>query len=74
MTPGPKLASLAGNRLLYKNGALRAIKEAGEVRFLLATEGSRPAEADPAERWQAEQALRRRPVPPRLRPYLGYSA
>jgi len=71
--PGDRLPALAGNRLLYKNGALRAVKEAGEVRFL-SLAGDRAADADPAERWQAEQALRRRPVPPRLRPYLGYSA
>jgi ATP-dependent Lhr-like helicase len=72
--PGDRLPALAGNRLLYKNGTLRAVKESGEVRFLPIA-GDRPtADADPAERWQAEQALRRRPVPPRLRPYLGYSA
>ncbi len=75
--PGPRLPALARNRLLYKGGTLRAVQESGEVRFLPATGdegGPRTAEADPAERWQAEQALRRRPVPPRLRPYLGYSA
>ncbi len=71
--PGPRLPALAGNRLLYKNGALRAVKEAREVRFLPIAD-ARAADPDPAERWQAEQALRRRPVPPRLRPYLGYSA
>ncbi|MGH6866555.1 MAG: DEAD/DEAH box helicase [Methyloceanibacter sp.] len=34
LTPGPKLAALAGNRILYRDGVPLAFLEAGETRFL----------------------------------------
>jgi ATP-dependent Lhr-like helicase len=72
LTPGGRLPALARNRVLFRDGVPVALREAGEVRFLPPPEpgGELPA----AERWQAEQTLLRRPVPPKLRPYLGRSA
>jgi ATP-dependent Lhr-like helicase len=49
LTPGPKLASLAGNRLVYRNGVPVAALAAGEVTFFL--------ELDPASEWQARELL-----------------
>jgi ATP-dependent Lhr-like helicase len=71
-TPGDKLPALAGNRLLYRDGEPVALYEGREVRFLadLATPGTSNA----AARWQAENALVRRSVAPKLRAYLGRSA
>ncbi len=34
ITPGPRLASLAGNRLLYRDGTPLAILAAGEIQYL----------------------------------------
>ncbi|HEY0781903.1 MAG TPA: ATP-dependent DNA helicase, partial [Thermoanaerobaculia bacterium] len=65
-TPGDRLPALAGNRLLYRDGEPIAVREGRVTRFLV--------ELDPAERWQAESALVRRSVAPRLKAYLGRSA
>ena len=63
ITPGDKLASYAGNRVLYRDGVPLATLESGEVRFLV--------ELDPATQWAAKNALvRRRVASPELRPYL----
>jgi ATP-dependent Lhr-like helicase len=51
LTPGPRLAALTGNRLLYRDGIPIALLAAGEVRFL--------AELDPREEWEAHKALLR---------------
>jgi ATP-dependent Lhr-like helicase len=51
LTPGPKLASLTGNRLLYRDGLPIALLLGGEVQFLETLE--------PAETWQARKVLRR---------------
>jgi ATP-dependent Lhr-like helicase len=67
LTPGDRLSALTGNRLLYRDGVPLAVREARQVRFLA---HDLPAE----ERWQAEQALVRVPLPPALRPYLGLTA
>ena len=72
VTPGGRLPALARNRVLYRNGVPVALREAGQVRFLPALDPGK--EMDPGERWQAEQTLLRRPVPPKLRAYLGRSA
>jgi ATP-dependent Lhr-like helicase len=49
LTPGPRLAALAGNRLLYRDGVPAAILSAGEIRFF--------DELDPATEWFARKAL-----------------
>nr|AIA11332.1 Unknown Function [uncultured bacterium] len=64
LTPGPKLASLAGNRLVYRSGAPVAALAAGEITFFL--------ELDPASEWQAQQLLLDGPIQaPSLAPELG---
>ncbi|HUH83944.1 MAG TPA: helicase-related protein, partial [Stellaceae bacterium] len=51
LTPGPKLAALTGNRLLYRDGLPIALLAGGEVQFL--------GTIEPAEEWQARKVLRR---------------
>jgi ATP-dependent helicase Lhr and Lhr-like helicase len=65
-TPGDRLPAIAGNRLLYRDGIPIAILEGREPRFLV--------DLDPATRWQAQNALVRRAVAPKLKAYLGRSA
>jgi ATP-dependent Lhr-like helicase len=65
-TPGDRLAALAGNRLLYRDGIPIAVLEGREPRFLV--------DLDAATRWQAQNALIRRSVAPKLKAYLGRSA
>jgi ATP-dependent Lhr-like helicase len=51
LTPGPKLAALTGNRVLYRDGLPVALLAAGEVQFLeTLEEGSQ---------WEARKALLR---------------
>jgi ATP-dependent Lhr-like helicase len=52
LTPGPRLASLAGNRLVYADGLPVAVYAAGAVSFL--------APLDPAAQQSARSALLRR--------------
>ena len=52
LAPGPKLAALAGNRLLYRDGVPAATLSGGEVQFL--------ETLDPATDWFARKALLRR--------------
>jgi len=69
VTPGDRLPALAGNRVLFRDGEPIAIWEGRQARFLV--------ELGVAERWQAQNALTRRPfqfAAPRLRAYLGRSA
>jgi ATP-dependent Lhr-like helicase len=49
LTPGPKLAALTGNRLLYRDGLPVAVLAGGQVQFL--------QELDPAAEWEAHKAL-----------------
>src|ERR1700722_4777335 len=58
LTPGSRLSSLAGNRLLYRDGLPVATLAAGEVRYLV----DLPAQ----EQWQAQTALMRRHAPAAL--------
>jgi len=53
LTPGPRVAALTGNRVLYRDGLPVATLNSGEVRFLV--------EMDAAASWQAQNALIRRP-------------
>jgi ATP-dependent Lhr-like helicase len=55
LTPGPKLSSLTGNRLLYRDGIPIAILQGGAVEFLETLE--------PSEEWQAKKALLRGAAP-----------
>jgi len=58
LTPGPRLAALAGNRLLYRNGLPIASLAGGETHFYQTL--------DPAAEWQAQKALLRGATPPAL--------
>jgi ATP-dependent Lhr-like helicase len=58
LTPGPRLASLTGNRVLFRDGVPLAVLAGGEVRFLDAVA--------PEAEWAARGALLRRQVPPTL--------
>jgi ATP-dependent Lhr-like helicase len=58
LTPGPKLAALTGNRVLYRDGLPVALFAGGEVQFLETLE--------PATQWEARKALLRGAVPPSL--------
>jgi len=58
LTPGARLASLTGNRVLYRDGLPIATYAAGEVQFLEALE--------PKEQWEARNAVLRRHVPAAL--------
>jgi ATP-dependent Lhr-like helicase len=51
LTPGPKLAALTGNRVLYRDGAPVAMFAGGEVEFL--------ETLDPADQWDARKTLLR---------------
>ena len=58
LTPGPKLAALTGNRLLYRDGIPVALLAGGEVQFL--------ATLDTPTEWEARKALLRRTASPPL--------
>ncbi|MBS0378020.1 MAG: DEAD/DEAH box helicase [Proteobacteria bacterium] len=58
LTPGARLPSLSGNRVLYRDGVPIALYSGGEVGYL--------TELDPPAQWEAKNALLRRQVPPVL--------
>ena len=58
LTPGPKLAALTGNRVLYRDGLPVALFASGEVEFL--------EPLDPAIQWRARKTLLRGAVPSSL--------
>ena len=58
LTPGPKLAGVMANRVLYRDGLPLALYSGGEVQFL--------ETLDPAGQWQARKALLRSAAPPAL--------
>ena len=58
LTPGARLPSLSGNRLLYRDGVPVALLAGGEVSFL--------ETLAPQEQWQAQNLLLRRHVPAAL--------
>ena len=51
--PGPKLAALTGNRLLYRDGLPVALLAGGEVQFL--------EPLDAGSQWEARKLLLRSP-------------
>ena len=55
VTPGEKIARLAGNRLLYEAGVPIAVHAGGEVRYL--------ATLDESAQWAAKNLLIRRQRP-----------
>jgi ATP-dependent helicase Lhr and Lhr-like helicase len=55
ITPGAKLPSLTGNRVVYRDGLPLALYVGGEVRFL--------EQIEEKEQWQVRNALLRRHVP-----------
>jgi ATP-dependent Lhr-like helicase len=55
VTPGEKIARLAGNRLLYEGGVAIAVHAGGEVRYLTAL--------DEGAQWVAKNLLIRRQQP-----------
>ena len=65
-TPGDRVPALSGNRILFRDGEPIAVLEGREPRFLL--------DLDPVTRWNAQSALVRRSVAPKLKAYLGRSA
>jgi ATP-dependent Lhr-like helicase len=58
LTPGARVPSLAGNRLLYRDGVPVAAFAGGDVTFL--------AQLAPEVQWEARNKLLRRPVPAAL--------
>jgi ATP-dependent Lhr-like helicase len=58
LTPGARLPSLAGNRLLFRDGMPVATLTGGEIQYL--------EEMQPKDRWEAQVALLRRHVPATL--------
>jgi ATP-dependent helicase Lhr and Lhr-like helicase len=58
ITPGGRLPSLTGNRVLYRDGTPVALYVGGEVKFLIDLEAK--------EQWEAQNALLRRQVPAML--------
>jgi ATP-dependent Lhr-like helicase len=58
LTPGGRVPSLTGNRVLYRDGLPIATYVGGEVQFLV--------QLEVAEQWQAHNALVRRAIPETL--------
>jgi ATP-dependent Lhr-like helicase len=58
LSPGTRLPSLTGNRVLYRDGMPLALLIGGETRFL--------EELDPKARWDAQNAMLRRHIPAAL--------
>jgi ATP-dependent Lhr-like helicase len=63
ITPGKRIPSYLGNRILYRDGIPVAAYESEEVNFFISVDSS--------EKWELQNALIRRNVSPKLRPYLG---
>jgi len=56
ITPGPRVAALTNNRVLYRDGVPVAIHAAGQSDFLV--------DMDPGKEWEARQALLRKTIMP----------
>jgi len=69
LVPGPRIPQAGGTRILYRDGAAIAVREAGKAGDI------RPlVDLDEATAWRARDALVRRAVPSLLRSYLGHTA
>ena len=55
LTPGPRLAALTGNRLVYGDGVPIAVLSGGKVQFLV--------DLDAAAQWEAQNRLLRSAAP-----------
>ncbi len=55
LTPGPRLAALTGNRLVYRDGVPIAVLSGGKIQFLVTL--------DTAVQWQAQNRLLRSAAP-----------
>ncbi len=62
ITPGHRVPATPKNRILFRDGLPIAFREGSETHFL---------EDPEEEKWALTQALRRQPVPPTVRAYLG---
>jgi ATP-dependent Lhr-like helicase len=63
ITPGKRIPSFMGNRILYRDGSPIAFMEAREIKFLIGPEKEK--------KWMLQDALVQRTVSPKLRKYLG---
>lgn len=63
ITPGRRIPSFSGNRILYSDGVPVAFLEAKEVHFV--------TEPDKQQKWHLQNALVKRAVPVKLRKYLA---
>ena len=68
LTPGSRVPISPANRILYRDGVPIALREAGQVRYLV--------EVEPTAEWEIKSALLRRNAnaPVQLRAYLGRPA
>ncbi|GHN00613.1 ATP-dependent DNA helicase [Cytophagales bacterium WSM2-2] len=65
ITPGKRIPSYSGNRVLYRDGIPVAVKESGEIQFLI---------EDNTDKWSLQNALLQHSISPKLRKYLGKAA
>lgn len=63
LTPGMRVPALATNRVLFRGGIPIAVHVSGEARFL--------APLEPAQEWEARNALLRPKIAPSVRSYLN---
>ena len=63
LTPGGRLAALAVNRVLFRDGVPIAVRDGGRMEYL--------AELESAAQWEAQHALLRRVPPAHMRFYQG---
>jgi ATP-dependent helicase Lhr and Lhr-like helicase len=66
LTPGARVAALAGNRVLLQDGVPIAVQAGGEVQFL--------SDLPAPEQWRIRKALLRQAVRPRLTAVRSQSA
>jgi ATP-dependent Lhr-like helicase len=64
ITPGRRIAGYSGNRILYRDGVPVAVKESGEIQFLV----------EDVDKWPLQNALVQHSISPKLRKYLGKAA
>ena len=63
VTPGPRVAGLVNNRILFRDGDPIVVREGKKIRFI--------KEPDEADRWAIQKAVEQREIPPKLKPYIG---